>query len=245
MKIAVCLAGFLRSFKFTISGWNYRLKNLDCDVFIHAPNTYYAPPEEATYDSKPIDYVDHHIINNAFGSKLKNLVLYNYDCNIFKNVLLANNIPPLNNINQLTYRILSLQYNIQECIRSVILSKNNYDAILLSRADIILYENFNFDYCSIDKINYPIYHGLDLNGNFKTGTAAVFGTNKSFNDQMFISSFDNMIKLQNIYDMIAQYYSEGITINSETILGQHFIKNNIDTCASDFIKYDLLRFAIQ
>jgi len=245
MKIAVCFAGFLRSFPVTISNWNFRLNKIDCDVFIHSPNTYYAPLEENQYDSKEPHIVDPNFITSSFRDKLKGLHLYSYDSNIFKEIINKHSIPPNNHIGQYSYRVISYQYNIQETVKMVISSGTHYDYIMITRGDLNLYTDFDFSNINNDIINYPLYHGLSFQGEPKLGVAGVFGTSYAFNDQIFIGNFDKVSVLKNIYDCIPSYNQEGIIINSETLLGFHYLKHNIFFGTNDFIKYDILRFAKQ
>lgn len=244
MKIAICFTGFLRSFQFTCKSWNYRLKNIDNDVYVYSPNTYYSLSSENSYDSKPEEYVDECYIRQIFGDRLKKINLYNYSPDIYKSIVSNLNIPEENFLKQKAYRIFSFMFNIQNCL-NLIEDINNYDFVILTRPDIILYDYLNFDVLDPNKINFPYFHGVDDFGNLKNGVAAVFGTNRSFNDQVFIGTPKNMSIFKNIFDLIGEYHNQNIIINAETLLGHHCLKNNIDFGPSDFIKYDLLRFAKQ
>lgn len=245
MKIAICFAGFLRSFPATICNWNYRLSKYDCDFFIHSPTTYYTPAEEGTYDATPAQTVDAPFLYDCLGAKLKGLKLYSYTGDKFKEVVTACNMPEKNYFNQLIYRILSYQYNIQEITKMVLSTGIHYDYVMLTRSDLNLYEEFNFHDLNRDKINYPVYHGLTLQGELKNGVAGVVGTPYAFNDQIFIGNTQNISIFKNLYDSIPNYFKEGILINSETLLGIHCIKNNVAFGTNPFVKYDILRFAKQ
>lgn len=251
MKIAICFAGFLRSFPVTIGNWNYRLRHYDCDFFIHAPNIYYTPSEEKTYDAYEKQQVDLNFLHDCFGLKLKGLNLFNYDAQKFKKMAIEHNMPEVsfscrNGLEkQYSYRVLSYQYNIQEVIKMVISNNVNYDLIMLTRSDINLYEDFDFSVLDLNKINYPVYHGLNFQGELKNGVAEVIATPYKFNDQVLIGTPEKMYIFKNIYDCIPDYFNEGIVINSETLLGFHCLKNNISFDTAPFIKYDILRFAQQ
>ena len=234
MKIALCFAGFLRSLPFTISNWAYRLKHVDYDTFIYSPNTYYT--NELEFETNK-EYVNMDIIKNL--KNVKECILYEYNSQKFKDVLINHNIEEHNFIGQKHYRILSYQYNIQECMKLV---HGNYDLIIMTRADITLYDYFNFNNLDLSSINYPTFHGLHLNGDLKPGAAKVFDTDKAFNDQIFCGAPDKMNIYKNIYDSIPNYFNK-IKINSETILGYHAMQHNVNFHDSDFIKYDLLRVA--
>lgn len=245
MKIALCFAGFLRSLEYTIANWNYRLKNFDTDVFIYSPHCYNSPPEENTYDSKPVENVNTKLIFDAFGEKLKKIELYQYNHKKYQDAVENNNISKLNIFHQLTYRILSMHYHIQQVSRIQQEFSNNYDLVIISRADLDLYSDFDFSKLNLDNINFPQFHGLSPQGIRKEGSANVVGTNYSFNDQIFIGTPDKMKIFNNVYDKIPDYNKNNIIINSETLLGYHCLNNNITFGCSDFITYDLLRYAKQ
>jgi hypothetical protein len=245
MKIAVCFAGFLRSFPATIGNWNYRLRDYDCDFYIHSPGTYYAPSQESVHDARGTQIVDSSFVQYTLNSKLKWLNLYEYRSEKFKNVVINCGMPEKNQFDQPIYRILSYQYNIQEVTKMVMTSGISYDYIMLTRADLNLYEDFNFHNLNNNQINYPVYHGLTLQGALKNGIAGVVGTPYAYNDQIFIGKSSHISIFQNIYDSVPNYYNEGISINSETLLGIHCLKNNISFGTNDFVKYDILRFAQQ
>jgi hypothetical protein len=245
MRIALCIAGFLRSFEYTIAIWNYRLRNFNTDVFIFAPNIYNTPLEENTYDAQKSEFINLNLISSAFGSKLKVIQLYDYNSQKYKEIIKNNNIPTLNKFDQFTYRILSMHYNIQEVSKLQQNYSNNYDLVMISRADLDIYSDFDFSALNLDYINYPKFHGISPQGNRKEGAAAVVGTNFGFNDQMFVGIPENMKIFNNIYDKIPEYYKDNIEINSETLLGYHCINNNIKFEGTDFITYDILRQAKQ
>lgn len=245
MKIAVCFAGFLRSFPAMIGNWNYRLREYDVDYYIHAPTTYYTPPDEKTYDINTPQIVDIPFIQECIGPRLKGLNLFSYDSNVFKEKCILYNIPEYNGFQQYTYRILSYHYNIQQVVKMYQSSNIHYDYVLITRSDLNLYTDFNFHILDRNKINYPVFHGLTLQGQLKNGVAGVVGTPYAFNDQMFVGKSEQMGIFNSIYDVIPSYYSEGVMINSETLLGVHCLRHNIPFGTNDFIKYDILRFAKQ
>ncbi len=245
MKIAICFAGFLRSFPAMIGNWNYRLREYDIDYYIHAPSTYYTPPEEGTYDATTIQNVDAPFIQECLENKLKGLNLFSYNSESFKEKCRQCNIPEFNGFRQYTYRILSYNYNIQQVTRMVQSTGINYDYIMITRSDLNIYTDFNFHNLHNDKINYPAFHGLTLQGKLKNGIAGVVGTPYCFNDQIFIGRPDKIGIFNSLYDCIPSYHNEGIMINSETLLGIHCLKNNIQFGTNDFVKYDILRFAKQ
>lgn len=243
MKIAILFYGYARTF--------CQLKELyknhfpkDADVFIQTYETFYAKPENETVNS--CDFVTY-TTKDVFDDTFNNIVYFDnpvFSPEYAHNIVKQYKLNEKNEINQYNFRTFCLLQNIKKVINAKknYEAKNNfiYDCVILTRLDLKLYSPIIIPH-NLNKIYFPIGEGFFPDGKRKIGCAAVFGTKKCFNDQIIVGNSKNINILESTYDKIINYHYQNIMINTETLLGIHCMKNNVNFEPYDICTYEIFR----
>lgn len=247
-KIAVCFYGFLRTNKLIYNNLLLNFINpLSPDVFICCPNVFFSLN---SYDNirgqdNP-EIVDNKYLYSVFGKKLKTTKIIDPNPQKFKDAVIRKKLPEIERIiidegteyawewTGFTYRSLSMFYQFREVLQLA----TNYENLMKSKYDTIILMRPDLDIKSKTDIS-----GLDLNKVYSSGShiAPIVGTNRQIGDHLLISKRDNILKLKTLYEDIEKYHREGIRMNNETLIGWHFIKNNIEFEYNNFCDHLLLR----
>jgi hypothetical protein len=177
MKIALCISGYMRTFKHTFACLNEHLLSQypEIDTFIHTwQNTDYWT--NAALDIEEVKNLYHPkkiIIENQFSLPIAP-------------IMISKNPEKLRNINN----VLSMFYKIKKCndLKSEYEQENNfkYNCVIRFRADIKLHAPIILEHLS--DISIP-----------------KFGDFGGLNDQFAFSNSENMDFYSSLYDKIAHY----------------------------------------
>lgn len=252
MKIAIVFSGYFRTFEFVKETCkNFVLDPLDCDVFFVSPKTYFAHkdnevPEFHHIHSQNEEFITPKIID-FFGDKLKSYELRDGESNFYKQKIIQHGMPEKNIHNQYHWRTLAQIHYVSMSMshfKNYVKNNNvNYDLVILARADVKYHTSFDLNRVNMDKINYPttsVFEGRLSELNPNAGPSPHL--TRAFNDQMLVGSPNNMFVLGAAYDNIINYnLKEGISFNTETLLGLHILKSGVDFIGTDYILYELWR----
>ena len=182
-KYAVCMYGFLRTYKITSNALiTHVLKPNEADLFIFAPKhcgVSVIPKDVEINEFKKNNQdkmwqqdlsgslVTEENLKEKYSSYLKDFLLYDYDFNFF--IESAKNIETLYDRIIQKERVCSLLYNISGAIKLLkeycIKSNIKYDGVILLRPDLAFYEDLDCSEIDMDKINIPTGGGI-INKNF-------------------------------------------------------------------------------
>jgi len=251
MKVAVVFFGFWRTFPYVQETFRqYVMEPLDADIFFSSPKTMFAltqneVPEWHYFHSASERLVENDIVE-FFGSKLKSYELWEHNADVYKHDISLHGVGERDFANQHTFRMASqlhsreLSINLFE--RYVKQHNVRYDMVIMARGDVKYYTYFDIGSIDLGKINYPTHCWTNGNlGILHPSSCPSDKLHKAFNDQMLVGSQDNMLAYTNIYSKSFEYAKEGIHYNTETLLGHHLYKSNIDWAGSNFIEYELWR----
>lgn len=177
-KYAVCLYGFLRTYKIVSESLiNHILKPNNADLFIFAPNNTGISVIPKDIDINEYKRNNHKELKNqdlqgeiitndelikTYSPYLKNCLLYEYNQKKFFDR--AASIETLYDSLIPKERVCSLLYNISGSVKLLIdyCENNNiqYDGIILVRPDLALYNDLNLENIDLQKINIPIGGGI-------------------------------------------------------------------------------------
>lgn len=235
-KICVCFYGFLRSFHQTHSSLKHNIiSKYNTDVFICAPSTFYGDIKSDSINScENPKVVDEQYLTYSCYGNLKKCQIIENNISIYKNKVKESGIPEKNFLQALTWR----SYSMFDYIRKVLELKKSYeqennikyDITILVRPDLQIAKNLELDKLDLNKLHHSISHA-----------APVYGTDKKFGDHLLVSKSENIDKFISLYDNVENYYKQGITINNETLMGFHLLKNNIEWEKSDFVLHGVIR----
>lgn len=247
-KIAICIYGFLRSYPFTVHTFIDNLaKVYNADIFIYTPNTSYAKTDQDVHHTKDdVNHIDPHQMKKTFKSQLKSIVTWNYNPDIFKELIKKDKLPEQNIFEQYTWRTYSMFYHIKRVLENMCNYENKmgfkYDNVILTRLDLFYYTKVDLSTLQPNIVYYPIGEGLDQYDKRRYGAAPVFGFNKELNDQFLVGSRKHIITLIHLFDDVKKYVlKDNIEMNNETLIGYHFIQHNIDFKPFDMMFYKLYR----
>jgi hypothetical protein len=236
LKVAVCFFGLFRSFDRTKETIKTNFLDIyNPDVFLYSPNTFYAKNNQDPLNGQdnPVPLTEDYV-KNFFGDKLKDFVIWDLDPNIFIQQVQKNRMPEKNNIGQWAWRSYSMFHHIKKSLelRQNYERNNNikYDVVILMRPDIELGKRMELEGLNLNKINHSVSHA-----------ASVFGFNILFGDHLLAAKPNVVDIFCSLYDRIGDYYRTGITLNNETLMGYHLIKNKIEWHKSDFVGHGVVR----
>lgn len=268
MKTAFILYGFFRTFEFCKNSLNTHILNvLNPDIFINSPNTIYTKPEHEVSEwqhlySRNTNSTIETIASSFLLDQLKSCEIRGYNSQFYYSFIDKNNITHITDIGQYSWRIASTLHSISLATKTfenyINVTGEKYDLVILTRPDLRYYRNFDSSILDLNKINYPAYHmcapdnpslfHLDeevkkqVDVRIRSGGAGIFGfPGQWFNDQFICGTQENILKFSNIFDMIVEYYNDNVFLNTETYLGVHCMKNNINFIGTDFTTYEMWR----
>jgi len=216
MKIALCISGYIRTFRTTINNLKTNFLSVypETDIFVHT---------WTQVDYWNIENVYLHTIDGICRTK-KCIIECPKEFDVQK-IIHDRNPDPLRNVGH----VLSMFYKIKQCneLKKQYEIENNfkYDCVIRFRPDIQLLSNFTIDEDNLDKLNVPKY------GDFS-----------GINDQFAYSTSENMDLYCSLFDKINQYLEkdESLFFNPEVLLKYHIEKQNLNINRPE-IKYVLLK----
>lgn len=273
-KIAILFYGMLRNYQISSSSFykNIIEKN-ECDIFFFGPSKTDTPtinyglgirdkdgffiknPKESKQATLPLNTND---FVKRYSPYLKDYIFHEKDSDFFEeqSQLLCSRDDWLMGLNPA--RMLSMFYNINGVINLFLNThkKNfkDYDIILLTRTDLIIYNNImNFN-IKKNEIHIPFGEGFNEIGKKHTGNASVFyykniisgdyvpgGREDSFNDQIMAFSPKTIKMFQNIYQNVKTLMEDKIPLSPETILFLLSKRNDIKIISHPEWEYEIYR----
>jgi hypothetical protein len=238
MKNAIIFYGFQRSLGTTYSSLIKNIINrYDCDIYGYVPMT---PKEKNYFEEKNFDDKIVKIVTNK-----------NYSIDEFTSFIIKNKLPksvksgcPLRNNN--TISLSSMFYNLSQSVKifneSVKESKTEYKRVILTRPDLIYYDNPD----ALDKIMVSseincINFSLTWNKDSKVGEVAhntcydqdnnelkiEHNCNGLFNDQFLVGDHKSISKLSQLYDEILDLVKDNVIFDNETMVSHFLLKKGI------------------
>jgi hypothetical protein len=266
VKTAVCLYGFLRTFRVAGSSLLENVvKPNNADLFIFTPNntgtamkTNIGLVEKLRVDNPAGEYVDEEMVKNVYAEHLKAIKLYSYNADLFEREDVAENVKIIGFVG--ISRVFSMFYNIKgtlELLENYEKTQGiEYENIILTRPDIAFYSKVDLaDVTDLNKIN--IANGLGEISKYGTKeriNSPVFfcknthlgilieANENTFNDQIIIGCRNNIMKIGEIYNNLRDYRENGIPMNPETLIFYHLHrKYGIEIDSSNDWKYEIFR----
>ncbi|EFK2595662.1 hypothetical protein A8607_004437 [Escherichia coli] len=264
-KYAVILYGFMRTYKKTSASLlNNIVEKNGADLFIYCYDNEGRSPLSNNADinnAKRIygnawdsegQIVTESSLHQQYGDKIKKISINRYE--IEKFISDSRNIySPILQIE----RCYSLYYNISNSVKMFneycSQHKIKYDGVLITRGDLMFYEEIDFNFIDLSKITVPVFGGNPRFGEEQRPYYVCYYKNVTrgeliqwnkvvFSDQFMLSSQQNISRLEQLYDLLSEYNSRGIPIcHPETVLYYHLSYSaKINHDAID-ICYEILR----
>lgn len=236
LKICVCFYGFLRSFAQTQRSLKEHLiLPYNADVFVCTPNTFFGRASQDPWNNRENPAtVTNEYLQHAFYGNLKGASIFDHNVNIYKQEVIKNKIIEQNFMSAYSWR----SFSMFDLIRKVLQMRQNhetdngfkYDAVILSRPDIQIAKKVELENLDLNTLHHSISHA-----------APVYGTELMFGDHLLFSKRENIDSFISLYDRVSEYYNQGITMNNETLMGYHLLKNNVEWKRSDFVLHGVIR----
>lgn len=250
MRTAVVFAGYFRTFDYTRDGFARHVMNpLDADVFFVSPRTLFAPPDDEVSEFHGIHSQNDKSVDDTiawFGNRLKRHELRENKQSTYRAMVAGNHMPEKNMHNQYAWRILTqihgISLSMQLFKRYIEETNSHYDLVILMRGDCKYYADFNTNKMRWDKVMFPTHsmHGDQLSVLPLNCTPSP-SLHKAFCDAVLAGNQQNMLVFASAYDNIIRYWKEGIVFNTETLLGNHCMRNGIDWTGDNILLHQLWR----
>jgi len=229
MRIAVVHTGLLRTAPMNFDSWRrFVFERHDCDVFLHAPTTYWASKANDPHwaDADP-EYVDQSLIARELRPWLRDAHYYQQRSDAFRQFVLDNGLPAQNEIHQDVFRMALHMYALEQGARMMRayadFHRVHYDAIVFSRFDVMHYEPDRIPAVGPDDVFYPVAEGFWSHGERKFGAARTFGFRGNFNDQFVVLGDRAARRIETIWtDFVAN--CKEVTPNNETLYAHQLRK---------------------
>lgn len=267
-KVAVAMYGYMRTYKVTSRSL---IKNVlapnQADLFVYCfDNEGSSSVPLHTSDINDYKYknaskqdmlgepITPERLCKTYGKYLRDYKIINLNAQKFINDTYC--IPQIDGLPKVE-RIYSCYYNITNAIKLVknFSEKNNinYDALILIRPDLQFYTMVDVNLLDLEKVTIP-YIGGNIEMQAKTPIYYCAGYKNverceyipyhtiPFSDQFIISSYKNMVLLDNLYDCLPEYADRCFpTYHSESTIYYHLaFLNNLKVNIEKF-DYEILR----
>ena len=251
MKTAVVFAGYFRTFDYTRDGFAQHIMNpLNADIFFVSPKTMFAPSDDEVSEFHHIHSQNDKGIDDTigfFGDRLRKYEIRDNRQRTYRDIVAANSMQEKNMHNQYHWRILTqihgISLSMQLFKRYVEENNITYDLVILARGDCKYYANFDTSKMHPSKIMFPTHsmHGDKLSI-LPLNCCPSPDLGKAFCDVLLAGSQSNMLVFATAYDNIIGYHKrDRICFNTETLLGNHCLRNGIDWTGDNIILHQLWR----